>query len=64
MPQPPDALARLFNASGGFKDEARRTLAAWFTLAGCTDAIVAPVGSAFSGLASLRAGVPLKPCCA
>ena len=46
-----------------FKAEAKKTVAAWLTLASCTVAIVAPVASAFSTLAQLRAGVRLEPCC-
>jgi len=56
----------------GFKARAKDTVAAWFTLASCR-VLVAPIGSAFSNLARLRAGggarypdphfVPIKQCC-
>ena len=37
---------------------------AWRALAGCTQAIVAPIHSAFSKSAAQAAGVPLVQCCA
>lgn len=59
-------------APAGFKARAKDTVAAWLTLASCK-VLVAPVGSAFSNLARLRAGggarhpdphfVPIKQCC-
>tara|TARA_B110001452_G_scaffold203397_1_gene173424 strand:+ start:2945 stop:3976 length:1032 start_codon:yes stop_codon:yes gene_type:complete len=44
---------------------AKRTVVAWLTLASCRHAIVAPIGSAFSQLAHLRAGraVHFAQCC-
>ena len=48
-----------------FRALAKRTVAAWLTLASCRHAIVAPIGSAFSQLAHLRAGraVHFAQCC-
>lgn len=40
------------------------TVAAWFALARCTRAIVAPLASRFSMSAARAAGVPLHGCCA
>lgn len=39
------------------------TIKAWFILSSCTSAIIAPVSSQFSALASFRANVPLYRCC-
>ena len=39
------------------------TIKAWFVLSSCTSAIIAPVQSQFSFLASFRANVPLHRCC-
>ena len=42
---------------------ARSTVAAWWALANCRRAIVAPIRSAFSDAAAIAAGVPVKRCC-
>ena len=42
----------------------QETARAWWVLANCTRAIVAPMSSAFSIVASLAANVPLHYCCA
>ncbi len=39
------------------------TVAAWWALANCRRAIVAPIRSAFSDAAAIAAGVPVKRCC-
>ena len=39
------------------------TVVAFFSLAGCTHSIIAPVGSAFSMVAAAIGGVPLRRCC-
>ena len=53
------------NPSASFAADAKDTVAAWLTLASCTEAIIAPVASSFSSLAQLRAGTRVRytHCC-
>ena len=53
------------NPAASFAADAKDTVAAWLTLASCTEAIIAPVASSFSSLAQLRAGTRVRytHCC-